>query len=318
MERFADSRGQITAIDRETGQARTQSVKKTLVERDFYTVVNTDMKADGRVEKLLAFIEGNAVTAIRNTCSDRWRIWPLPPDYREALIMFTAFQALRGRRKRRTIEIIADLQERTYWSAVAEGNAADVLRGRGEEPTAEAVAELLQWCNALDDIDFVPSTNDHISLMLEMFPSYSHALRRRPVRIHEWPRDCLITADEPVVLMPGPDHLDGPVGIGNAFHVWLPLGPRHLLVFGPDGDLGPDEWVSSGHLDPEGINAALVHNSSEVYLIQPGTRPPGVNRHPGPRPVMNIWGGDDFIDHSRYALKTQRVRPMGRFRLPEG
>lgn len=318
MERFADARGRITAITRDTGERRTQSVKRTLVERDFYTVINTDMQADGRVEKLLGFIEGSAVTTIRNTCSDRWSIWPPSPDYREALIMFTAFQVLRGRRQRRSIEIIADLYERSYWSHLSEDNAVDVLRSHGTEPTEQAVSELLAWRRSLDDIDFVPSTNDHIALMLDLFPRYSHALRRRPMRIHEWQHDCLITADEPVVLMPSPDHLDGPVGLANAFHVWLPLGPRHLLVFGPDGELGPDTWVPSAHLDPGGINAALVHNSYEVYLTRPGSTPPGVDGHPGARPVMNIWGGDGFIDHARYAHKAQRVRPMGGFRMPEG
>jgi hypothetical protein len=79
LDRFADSRGYLTIVDRDTGRESVQHVRKVLREKDYFTVVNLDMEPDGRVEQLLATIEGNAATALVNVTRTTLRCWPPPP-----------------------------------------------------------------------------------------------------------------------------------------------------------------------------------------------------------------------------------------------
>ena len=95
-------------VDRITGQRRKAPADKAHRQKDFYTVVNKDGESDGRVEQLLSFVEGHASTALRNTFDTVFGRWPPTGEHRSELIQFVAFQLLRGRRRRRQMEMMAD------------------------------------------------------------------------------------------------------------------------------------------------------------------------------------------------------------------
>jgi Protein of unknown function (DUF4238) len=76
LRRFADERERITVVDRVTGLRRDAHVDQAHRQKDFYTFVNTDGESDGRVEQLLASVEGQAATALRKTFHPVFGRWP--------------------------------------------------------------------------------------------------------------------------------------------------------------------------------------------------------------------------------------------------
>ncbi len=319
LERFADGAGMVDQYDRDDGSKRRLHVRNVLVERDFYTIVNTDGVADGRVEQLLAAVEGNAAQALRNLFHPAFGQWPPPIDYREALVHLVAFQLLRGRSHRRAIELMADFEFRLFWSQVDSANAASVLRDRGEDDSPESVEGLLEALQDLDDLEIAPSTNDHIGIMLESFPQIAHVLRQRPLYLAEWDQPCIITCDEPVLLCPHPDQPPGlGTGVLTAAEIWFPLDPRRLLIFGGYRALGSDGRETPDAEDAELLSELLKHNSYEFYFCPPHVEPASIGVAPGPRAVMNLTFGGDSVDVARYAGIDVRRRPLARFRVPSG
>lgn len=72
--------------------------------RDFYTFQNIHGEPDGRMEQVLQKIEGNAASALRRVTSSVTWGRPITPEDKTDLCVFTAFQYVRGLRKRREID----------------------------------------------------------------------------------------------------------------------------------------------------------------------------------------------------------------------
>jgi hypothetical protein len=107
LRRFADARGQLLVRDRSTGHQTTRTVSKLAV-RDFYTVVTADGQFDGRMEQLLATVEGEAAELFMLLVTPFRRPVPLKAEERVTVCQFLAFQMIRGPRKRRETELLAD------------------------------------------------------------------------------------------------------------------------------------------------------------------------------------------------------------------
>jgi hypothetical protein len=109
--------------------------------------------------------------------------------------------------------------------------------------------------------------------------------------IVEWEEPCLVTCDEPVLLLPWPDTPQGfGVGIRTAMEVWMPLDPRRLLVLAHERVGGPEEVVSGEDVSDliETINMSTIANSYECAFMTPGTNFPGSSYVPGEQPIMSI------------------------------
>jgi hypothetical protein len=320
LRRFADERERITVVDRVTGLRRDAHVDQAHRQKDFYTFVNTDGESDGRVEQLLASVEGQAATALRNTFHPVFGRWPPMGEHRLELIQFVAFQFLRGRRHRREMEMMADFWLRFELSQVTKANVRDFLRDRGVEPTPEAVDEALTGLADLDDLEFAPQNNHYVESMLRSFTKASVMLAQRRMSLVEWEEPCLVTCDEPVLLLPWPDTPQGiGVGIQTAMEVWLPLDPHRLLVLAHERVGGPEEVVSGEGVSEliESINMGTIANSYECAFMRPGTNFPGSGYVPGEQPIMSISGGGlGALDVDRYNSPAARRNLMGRYSNP--
>ena len=301
LRRFADERERITVVDRVTGQRRDVHVDQAHRQRDFYTFVNTDGESDGRVEQLLEQVEGQAATALRNTFQTVFGRWPPMGEHRLELIQFVAFQYLRGRRHRRQMEMMADFAFRLELSQVTKANVRDFLRGRGVEPTSEAVGEALTVLADLDDIEVAPQNNHYIESMLRAFPRMLPILAQRRMSLVQWEEPRLVTCDEPVLLLPWPDTQGRGVGIQTAMEVWMPLDPRRLLVLAHERVGSPEVVVSGEDVSEliESINMGIIANSHECVFMTPGTKFPGSSYVPGEQPIMSISGGLGGLDLAR-------------------
>lgn len=316
MAGFSDSRNFIRQVDRDTGHARTQHIRKTLSEKDYFTVVTHDMEADGRLESFLSHLEGATAGVVRGLTHPLLRVWPVTPDLREILALFVAFQFVRGRKARRAFEMFADLAERAHWSGITRENAAQVLKGKGAEPTKENIEQLLAWADQMEGSEFIPSTNDHLEFMSKFPFEVASRLRARPMRLVRWDSPVLITSDEPVMLVNGPERLaDHRMGLSTADEVWVPLSPQHLLIFDRPGSFAADNWSAGDAAMIAPFNESMAMNSFESYLSTPGVTFDGLDVPPGTRPVMSVSGLEGLVDTERYSGVDVRRRPRG-FRAP--
>ena len=95
----------------------------------------------------------------------------------------------------------------------------------------------------MEDFEFVPDPNAHLSAMGGIALRISELLLSRPWWIAEFDSPALLTSDEPVALHlrdrsrpPGHDR-----GIAYADEIWFPLDPRRLLILGSSGDPLPEQ-----------------------------------------------------------------------------
>lgn len=227
---------------------------RDLAQKDFYTVMADDPaggppRPDGRIEQALQMVEGPAAGVLdhlRNPLLARRR---LTDDDRDALAQFLSFQLVRGARKRREIELIAD------WHVKVTAGA------HGYEGTLDELARLR----------VVPHPNEHLGQLGGLAEQAYRYMRPRPVCVVELDRPLLFTCDEPVLVL-GDDPDDGHepecfmtdrerrrrrrqafsrgqeevrelvhlvptrrTGVAVADEIALPLDPYRLLVLGPFG-----------------------------------------------------------------------------------
>ncbi|WP_328751476.1 DUF4238 domain-containing protein [Streptomyces sp. NBC_00285] len=103
LRRFANSQNQLWVRDRRSPMPGLRK-ESDLAIRDFYTFQNIHGEPDGRMEQVLQKIEGNAASALRRVTSSVTWGRPITPEDKTDLCVFTAFQYVRGLRKRREID----------------------------------------------------------------------------------------------------------------------------------------------------------------------------------------------------------------------
>lgn len=255
LQRFADEHEQVAVVTREQDAPRFETINNIAV-RDFYTFVNDQRELDGRLEQVLQQVEGDAARVIRRLTSPLMTPTFGPGD-RVTLATFVGFQLSRGQRKRREIEMMADLAVKVQ--AVGSRKGAS---GRWTEQDLETLIA-------------VPHPNEHLRMLGGLAEQLALRLLRRPIVLWEIDYPGFITCDEPV-LLDAADRPEGHLptchpaadgtraerrrqtraqrkqrpqilhvqqthtpGIDNADEIWLPLDPRRLLVFGPVGSAAP-------------------------------------------------------------------------------
>lgn len=323
LRRFA--KGDQLAVRRLDDGVRRLTNVADLAQRDFYTVV-TDHPADGsprldgRLEQLLRTVEGRGATAIRRLANPLFEPQALPPDLYMDLLLFLAFQFVRGVRTRREQELIADLSIKMDMQVTR----------TGETPPLPA---------DLAAITIVGHPNEYLRMLGDMAGVAMESLVGRPLTQVQLDVPALFTTDEPVVLHGTTDtghtpdcflsekqrrrraqrafragatsagdlvhvRTTRPRGIGSAEEVLFPMDPSRALVFGPRGEMRPARLRLTGE-DAARFASELANELlSQAYLWVAGH--PDNNdlsglELPEPGPLVEVCdGGSPFAQ----ALRT--------------
>jgi hypothetical protein len=316
LRRFADKDGMLLVRERASGELSTRAVSKLAV-TDFYTVLNTDGEFDGPMEQLLATVEGQAAALFRLLLSAFRKPGPLSLDEQVTVSQFLAFQMMRGPRKRREIELLADYTLKLQ--------AGDALTGQD-----------------LRQLTAVPHPNEHIRLMGAVSFEIFKSLLSRPVQIVQLDAPLLVICDEPVLVdidnhvrhLPACSVRQGklrrqqrqtegkgtfrqivhvwptrPSGVQAAEAVAMPLSPSALLVLGQPGEqaqyqlrLTGDEARDVAHE----VNMALVDQAYEWVAAHPGHPSFADWTFPPPGPLIGICDGGSVMSEQLRAAPPHR------------
>ncbi|MFJ1709387.1 DUF4238 domain-containing protein [Kitasatospora sp. NPDC088346] len=252
---FANPQDQVWVRDRRRPEPGLSKVTDLAV-RDFYTFTNVDGQSDGRFEQLLEKVETAAAPALKRLRSAV--VWnaPLSAEDRDEIITFVAFQMARGPRKRREIELQADLLARLETI-----NPPARL-------TNKTLAEYRNQQKLWQGMEIFSDPGEHMKIIGSLAAQLARHLHARPMTALMLTESALLSCDEPVLLMqperaPGPLLPDPPAprlgsrrrkgvrtprrrnqliqvqstagGILTAEQILLPLGRRTILAFGPPG-----------------------------------------------------------------------------------
>lgn len=313
MANFANHKGKLGTINRANGEVRlNSSPNNILIQRDFYTFLNLEMESDGSVEVLISQIEGWACDVIRRRLTV-FQKFPIDNDDSWALSYFAALQLLRGRRMRRTIEILGDFYAKTKLVGVNESNAREFLITSGLDASQEEVAKLMDFKTQLPEIYITPTTNDHIQFILMSISPWASKFRNRPISLVKFDTPVLVTSDQPLLFY----HKDGyrNNGIATADEVHFPIDSKTLLVFGKMGTLD-SRFIKcpSRKFDSKKFNSAMFENSHEMVIFNPDFKFRGLNKLPKPMPLLQIQASNELIPEN-FRDNTMLRSPLSRFHV---
>lgn len=308
LERFAAA-GRLWVRDRVTGEGRTEAVTRTGVIRDFYTFINVEGEKDGRLERILAEVEGAAKEVFDRLLSPLHRPRPLEENESMHVALFIAFQLLRTPRHRREIELMGDYVIRTQHRHVP----------------------------GISQVRAVPEPNLHLELMTKTVYRLSDVFYGRPTTLVTIDQPLFITGDEPVILVTHGDrshirHLPTcgkttrqrnkdarkpsrnrrrntdtlhvyPTrpGAAQAAEVGIPLTPHTLLVIGPPGETRPLHQTRTGaeavtladdvnsRLTAQAFNWVAAHPAHPTFRDMP---------LPAPGPIIQVCDGGTGLSRS--------------------
>ncbi|MDK1342052.1 DUF4238 domain-containing protein [Streptomyces sp. 378] len=296
LRRFANSQNQLWVRDRRSPMPGLRK-ESDLAIRDFYTFQDLHGDPDGRMEQVLQKIEDRAASALRRVTSAVTWGRPIRPEDKTDLCVFTAFQYVRGLRKRREIELMSD-----FYVRVMQLNDP-VGAGRREAATYR---EMLRDFRTLE---VTSHPNEHVSLLGELAEPLSNHLLHRPLIVVELTNGALITCDEPVVTFDDQEDTPDPViaqarqrtrsrrrrgqreirqtrtliqvqstrnrGLARVDEIVLPVGRRTLLVFSHPAAAGPSHLRitrEEGHEVAEEVNKRMLAQAYFMAFAHPDDR----------------------------------------------
>lgn len=313
MTNFANHKGKVGTINRTNGEVRlNSSPNNILIQRDFYTFLNLEMESDGSVEVLISQIEGLACDVIRRRLTVFQR-FPMDNDDSWALSYFAALQLLRGRRMRRTIEILGDFYAKTKLVGVNESNAREFLLDAGLDASEEEVAKLIEFKTHLPEIYITPTTNDHIQFILMSISPWASMFRNRPISLVKFDLPILVTSDEPFLFYHEDSYRKN--GIAIADEILFPIDPKNLLVFGKMGT-NDSRYIQcpSRKFDSKEFNKAMFENSHEMVIFNPDFKFRGLNKLPKTTPLLQIQASSELIPEN-FKDNTLLRSPLSRFQV---
>jgi hypothetical protein len=313
MANFANQKGKVGSKDRSNGSERLNvSPNKLLIQRDFYTFLNLEMQSDGSVEELISKIEAMACEVIRRRLTV-FQKFPMDSDDSWALSYFAALQLLRGRRMRRTIEILGDFYAKTRFVGLNESNAKDFLIASEIEASDEEVSKLLKFKSELPDIFITPTTNDHIQFLLMSISPWASLFRQRPISLLKFNEPTLVTSDEPFLFFHEDTYRRN--GLAFADEILFPISPQHLLIFGAMGTFESQFFhCPSGIFDSKEFNKAMFENSHEMIIFNPDYNYRGIARLPKQTPLIHIQASNNLIPNN-FTENSNLRSPLSRFHL---
>lgn len=331
---FANPQGQVWVRDRRRPEPGL-SKSTDLAVKNFYTFTNVDGDADGRIEQLLEKVESAAAPALDRLCSAVTWNAPLSDADRNSIATFVAFQMARGQRKRREVEVQADLLTRLQ----AINPPGDLTR--------RARTEYREQQELWQEQEVLPDPSEHLRILGNVAQQlYSH-LVTRPIAAFTLTDGALLSCDEPVLLVqpagaPGPLLPDPPAprlrsrrrkgvrtprrrnqmiqiqnpagGIATATTVLLPLGRRTVLGFGTPGpqtatdtniQLSADESREAA----DQVNELALSRAYLFAFCHPDDQDLLSSPLPAVEPLFRVGGAHD--EHKVIAATVpQRLQPQ--------
>lgn len=303
----------IATVDRATGRRHVAPISDTVTERDFYTSVDETGAKDGRADHLLSKIEADAAPVIKQlVTAGAFARFPPTIEARMAVCLFLAFQKIRGRQARRRTELLGDV----YWHIMipkdmSEQDARAWLAAHKKEATPESLATLLSISSEMDDLEFLPDPNAHLSTMGPVALQTFEELGTRRWYVAEYAEPSLVTCDEPVVLVfPEDSPRYRGLGLLDAVEVWFPLSPRHLLVLAKDGRYGPERRIAADPESARDANFRIAANAYESIHMHPDYDLLAGIELPDPGGLFEVHGLG--LDSERYKKRPDRTRTQRR------
>lgn len=305
----------IATVERATGKRYVAPITDTAAERDFYSTADENGVLDGKSDQLLGWSEGKAAQVIKQLVTGAAFVpFPPAPAARGELGMFLAFQLTRGRSVRRTVEQLGDLYARMQIPQdMTPAQARAWLAVRDQEPTDEAVEQVLAASSIMDKVEVVPHPNEHVAQMgplaLKLFP----LLVFRRWYVAEYAEPCLITCDEPVVMVFRDKRRMGRrAGLALADEVWFPLSPRHLLIMAKHDRYGPERRFVAAPATAKTVNLHIAANAYETIHMHPDHDHLAGIDIPEPGPLLRIFAPDLPELTARYGQAPTRTKTRRR------
>jgi hypothetical protein len=184
------------------------------------------------------------------------------------------------------------------------------LQAHEQEVTPESFHEMVELSASMEEFEFVPDPNAHLSAIGGIALRISELLLPRPWWIGEYDSPALLTSDEPVALHfrdrsrpPGHDR-----GIAYADEIWFPLDPRRLLILGRPGDSLPEQRLRAPAKTAAAVNLTIAAGAYEYIYMHPAQDHLKGLRLPKPGPVLRV-GADLPVDFKRCQLSISRRAP---------
>lgn len=238
LRRFANSDEQLVAVARDLSKRIATSVANVAVEKDFYAV-ETVTGPSMEVERVLSKVEGDAEAVIQKILVGGF---PLAMAEKEALAYFVAFQWLRGRDQRDSLEDMMSHLRKLFMMNLTRRQIREGLEAvEGHPPSDEEVESMVTYFSNPENYEYEFSANHTIEAMLENVTGLANIAFARTWQVVRFPSDCLLTSDAPVSLWSPRSERQGffsGVGFGTAKEVRLPLDRRHALVLAWDATKG--------------------------------------------------------------------------------
>ncbi|MFF5054010.1 DUF4238 domain-containing protein [Micromonospora sp. NPDC000663] len=301
LQRFA-RKEQLLVRDRATGKASIRNIGDLAI-KNFYTFMNQDGQPDGRLETILADVDNEGSRLFTRLLSPFHVPRPLDQEERLTLAQFIAFQFVRGARRRREGELLADYGIK--------------LVNQGRLPKDAS------------DLRIIPHPNEHLRVISMSAPKLMEALLGRPVTLVNIDQPLFITCDEPVIAVFGDDYVrhrpqcfatpkqrrrnakrpsrsrkrkheivhfypTRPSGLAIAEEVALPVSPTALIVLGPHGERAELRLGLSGADAVElaaDVNQRLVDQAFEWVAAHPDHPAFRDMTFPPPGPLIQVCDG---------------------------
>ncbi len=240
----------VRVLDTRNGADRTQGLRDTCVEQDFYRVTDSTDTRHNQVEAMLAVIDDETARLLRLL-----RSWSPGDDV--AFDDFMSLAVVVALQRNRTPQTRRFLIATSEWSARRAGQPAQHL------------------------------TNDYFvdSLFRSAYEA-ADQFSTRQLELWDDPRGRFITCDQPVVLSPGP--AGAPPGMDTSPHVWWPITPTRLLLFSntPQGQKIVHRVATRRQV--EQVRQAFVRGAESAVIALPGDLDLPSGRKLAKRPQLQV------------------------------
>lgn len=225
---FACEQARVATFDRRDGGCFVQSVENAAAENHYNTTRMADGSSSDAAESLISEFEGMWAPALQLV---RDGDWLADPSTKVHLAHFLAFQYLRVPRQRSAADRRATFLTRLELAAAGPRQISNDMGDLGAAPEEASVLADSTRNQSLDQLEIQLPTNQHLrsqfGLMQRLALMMEVGYRWSAIR---WKRCSLLTSDDPVVLMPAPDHPRWS-SIGFATAGWIQLAiDRHTAL----------------------------------------------------------------------------------------
>ncbi|WP_426504445.1 DUF4238 domain-containing protein [Dactylosporangium sp. McL0621] len=293
LSRWAE-RGSIRVTRVDDQHSYTTSPGKAARETDFYRLESPDVDPNEvpplLMEVMLGDVEGAAKTTIDHMLESRSA--RLDPEQTAMFAWFPGFQATRGHAYRQTQAHLANELFRLQFGQLTDEGLRQILGKRGRPADDAGVAAARQFIDELNAGTARVTEQQAAMAARSAMSAYDvgQQFLNRHWQIYTAP-PILITCDEPVVLIGGPDHRRGERGgFASVGVIVFPLAPNAVLAMFRDDRRPAPPWELA-HAETAELNREILGASARWAFERPTrhfTQPVSVPPAPDPAAFQEL------------------------------